>query len=293
MVPRFALSQIIKSDFFYHEHGINHTLQDLQRDLIQSLNRCATKNGQQVTLHLILSKGDWKWKQEWLLQERYYNNGINTDLGLCPRCLAAKGNWLDPVHEAFNAPADILAARATSVGPNVAVRELAGWTPESEVPDLLHVVWLGTGRDLVGSLCMEAAELSAGDGVTYDERFITLRRSMQKWCLDRNIRASVIEELTLAKLGVKTLSLDYPQGPSKGYANKVMVAFFADQLRAAWLPKEVINSGYCAVIGVINWKYILQNSSCLIGCRIKRSNQFRMVGNRKLLTADYVASIIK
>ena len=226
MVSSFAVSQIIKSDFFHYEDGKNRTLLDLQHELVKSLNLCAAKREDQPTLHLILSKGDWKWKQEFLLQERYYNNVINTELGLCPRCLAAKNNWLDPVHEAFNSPADIQAARATAVG-DVPFRQLSGWTPEVESPDLLHVVWLGTGRDLVGSLCMEAAELSRDlDGATYDERFVGLRRNMQKWCVARNIRPSTIDEITLSKLGVKALSLDYPQGPSKGYANKVMFGIF-------------------------------------------------------------------
>ena len=236
------MSQVIKSDFFHYENGANVTLQDLQRELVSSFNRCATRRGDEPTLHMILSKGDWKWKYEFLKQERNYMNVTNTDVGICPRCLAAKNNWLD-VHERFNSARDIQAARATAVGPDIAFRQLSGWTPEVEAPDLLHVVWLGTGRDLVGSLCMEAVEHSRDfDGVTYDERFIGLRRSMQNWCIQRDIRPSTIEEITLSKLGVHTLSLDYPQGPSKGYANKVMVAYFADVLQAAWLQRKIPTS---------------------------------------------------
>ena len=117
---------------------------------------------------------------------------------------------------------------------------------------------------------MQAVEHSRDfDGVTYDERFIGLRRSMQNWCIQRDIRASTIEEITLSRLGVHTLSLDYPQGPSKGYANKVMVAYFADVLQAAWLLQKVPRSKVFLTLRKLVCKRILHDHRIVIkACRI-------------------------
>ena len=163
--------QVIQSDYFaYNNHGDNLTLQQFQSELVQSLQKCASPdNNLGHTLHVVAGKGDWKWRVEWLRQVRYYNNKqiAGPAAGLCPRCLCTRDTWLD-VHERFNAPADLATARLTAVG-DIALKSLPGWEPEMEVPDLLHVLWTGTGRDLIGSLCLQIVETSASyTGSTYD-----------------------------------------------------------------------------------------------------------------------------
>eukprot|EP00439_Symbiodinium_sp_Y106_P006991 s2757_g1.t1 len=149
---------VIKSDYFHYKGEENVTLSHLQEDLVKSLNLCADRaNGLNATLHVCAGKGDWKRRKEWLQQTRFYGKVTHGSHGICPRCFAAKNDWLD-VHERFNNDADVLRAQATAVGENIALKQLSGWTCNMELPDLLHCIWLGTGRDLTGSLCMEMAE---------------------------------------------------------------------------------------------------------------------------------------
>ncbi|CAE7373404.1 unnamed protein product [Symbiodinium sp. CCMP2592] len=123
----------IKSDRFHYGGDRNVTLEHLQADLVQSLNRYADRgNGLGATLHVVTGKGDWKSRKKWLQQSRYYG----------------KDNWLD-IEEKFNEPQDIAGAQETAVAPNRPFRELSGWSCNMEVPDMLHCVYLGTGRHLV------------------------------------------------------------------------------------------------------------------------------------------------
>ena len=102
--------------------------------------------------------------------------------------------------------------------------DLRGWTPEMEWPDVLHVVWLGIGRDTAGTICMLAARWlpKFQHMKTYDDRLHELTLGLWDWCKRHCVDTSGVEELSLQKLGVETVSLDYPLGYSKGWANKVL-----------------------------------------------------------------------
>ena len=197
--PRY---KAMKSEcFHYDRRGKNITLQQIQKALVDSFNRCADRSTNTLlgcSAHYILGKGDWKWRVEFLNQPRYYGKvgSRAPSTGLCPRCFANRDNWLDVLHESFNNPEDIAAARATACGPNIPMGSLAGWHVDMELPDTLHTIYLGCGRDLVGSLCMQTAEICF-EGVSWDERLGKLRNSMQTWCTERGIRPSTIPELRL------------------------------------------------------------------------------------------------
>ena len=114
-------TEIIKSEYFAHAAGgtVNHTLSDLQRHLVESLNLASDpsrSNG--WTLHVAMGKGDWKWRKEWLMQGRSYMNAAgknpNSQSLICPRCFAgsAERPWLDST-EAFANPEDLAAAKDT------------------------------------------------------------------------------------------------------------------------------------------------------------------------------------
>ena len=195
--PHTSTIKAIKSEFFhYDKNNVNVTLSQIQSAVVESLNKCASLETFQklgATLHYIIGKGDWKWRVEFLQQPRYYGK-VCADAGLCPRCYANKHNWLDVTAESFNQASDIEAARDTACGPGVAIRSLSGWHPDMEIPDVLHTIYLGTGRDLTGSLCMQAAEHCFA-GATWDERLNALRKSMQNWCVENGLRPSTIPEL--------------------------------------------------------------------------------------------------
>ncbi|CAE7427213.1 TY1B-DR3 [Symbiodinium sp. CCMP2592] len=109
--------QVIKSDLFAYKDGRNLTLEKLQETLAMSLNKCnlpGDASTQGWSMHLVVHKGDWKFRREWLCMQRHYNNA---DL-ICPRCLAsalpnAQKPWLDPCRERFNNQADLAAAALT------------------------------------------------------------------------------------------------------------------------------------------------------------------------------------
>ena len=181
------------------------TLQLLQQDLVDSLNKAASlNNGLGFTIHCVCGKADWKFRKDWLQSKRSYAKYINNSEGLCQRCLATKDNWLD-LEEKFNEPQKIQAALKDAVG-NIALTRLSGWSSTMEVPDLLHVVWTGVGRDLIGTLCMQVSEVQ-GIGATYDERLRALRLDMQAWCTKHGLRPSCIEELSVQASNNQTQTL--------------------------------------------------------------------------------------
>ena len=199
VLQRFSVDadycEVMKSDVMHiNSDGDNVSLQHLQESLVESLSLCADKNNcLGFTLHIVSGKGDWKWRKDWLKQTRFYGNAAGRD-GLCQRCLASKDSWLDPLLERFNNATDIQNARATAVG-NIPLRNLPGWQPEMEVPDLLHCCWLGCARDLNGSLCLLMAS-KFYDGATFDERLTELRKDMQLWCQNNNLRPSTIDDIS-------------------------------------------------------------------------------------------------
>ena len=116
--------QVIRSELFhYGPSGQNITLDNLPQHLAMSLQKANREHSTLAggfTLHVVLGKGDWKFKREWLAQSRHYNN---TNEGMCPRCFASgrAGSprpWLDCL-ESFNNNTDLQAAKATRVGPDI------------------------------------------------------------------------------------------------------------------------------------------------------------------------------
>ena len=189
----------MKSDcFHYDKEGRNVTLAQIQQALVTSFNRCCERGTNGVlgcTAHYVMGKGDWKWRVEFLRQPRHYGNIQSRHaIGVCPRCYANKHNWIDVLGESFNKAEDIESARATACGPNMSIHTLSGWHCDMEMPDVLHTIYLGTGRDLVGSLILQTAE-ACFEGSTWDERLLQLRAAMQGWCVDNGLRPSTIPEL--------------------------------------------------------------------------------------------------
>ena len=115
--------KVLKSELFHYDSsGRNITLDNLQEHLAKSLQK-ANQPGNPDTggwsIHLILGKGDWKWKREWLCQGRHYGASGH----ICPRCFASAADdaekpWLDSL-ERFNNQTDIQAARESRVGHNI------------------------------------------------------------------------------------------------------------------------------------------------------------------------------
>ena len=195
----------MKSDRFKYQNGVNETLRDLQRHLVASLNKASapTAETQFFSIHAVVGKGDWAWRREWLQQGRHYSNITRPGApgaGICPRCLAGTARcpeWLD-IEEKFNHPSILQEALPTAVGEELPMKQLKGWTVGSEYADCLHAVWLGVGRDLLGSLCLDlvAADPKYAIVDTWDDRLRILLHEIQDWCREHGIRPSTLEELS-------------------------------------------------------------------------------------------------
>ena len=76
---------------------------------------------------------------------------------------------------------------------------LAGWHSSMEYVDILHTVWLGTGRDAVGSLLLEAVELHecfSQVGENWNERLEKIVVVARSWCRQHHLDPSSLEELS-------------------------------------------------------------------------------------------------
>ena len=114
--------KVMKAESFAYRDGVNVSLDGIQRAVAQSLNACvlpAEANGR-YTLHVVVGKGDWKYKREFLRTPRHY--GLKDHI--CARCFCsglpeAEKPWVDPVRERFNNVADLASALESSVGHDI------------------------------------------------------------------------------------------------------------------------------------------------------------------------------
>ncbi|CAE7310089.1 Cpr, partial [Symbiodinium sp. CCMP2456] len=113
---------VVRSDRFAFDGKKNLTLSCLQKALVDSMLLLSSKDDPELhgwSLHLTVSKGDWKHKREWLMQTRHYANlaGPNGQLGqICPRCFADSSRdrpWAD-ISERFNNQQDLDDAASSS-----------------------------------------------------------------------------------------------------------------------------------------------------------------------------------
>ena len=58
--------------------------------------------------------------------------------------------------------------------------------------------------------------------MTWNEGLQELCSRLWVWCSERGLDASIIEELSLVKLSVDAISYDFPKGPSKGFAVRIL-----------------------------------------------------------------------
>ena len=120
-----SCSEVLRSDRFHYDGKLNRTLECIQQHIVESLNHCSNGDDpalQGWTMHLTVSKGDWKHKKEWLAADRHYSNvsgqGGSNGPGkgrICPRCLAGDigRGWAD-CREPWENEADLATAARTS-----------------------------------------------------------------------------------------------------------------------------------------------------------------------------------
>ncbi|CAJ1430989.1 unnamed protein product [Effrenium voratum] len=101
-----------------------------------------------------------------------------------------------------------------------------------ECADLLHCLWLGTGRDAIGSFLLELAEHcpTCARLPTWDDRLHSLTLDAREWAREHSLPPSVVDEWSLLRLGVDAVTLDYPKGSSNAYCNRVVLAYLAARM---------------------------------------------------------------
>ncbi|CAK9083364.1 Uncharacterized protein SCF082_LOCUS39572 [Durusdinium trenchii] len=164
MSSRFPIAVLPAARYAISDQGINLTLDALTTQIVASFNRLANtgvKIRDATSLHRrTVSKlwfyvcgfrGDWKAMREAFHFTRDYSRDE-----ICWLCLARKGNESDMTYAFCNASehADFwstyMVADPWAISPPYA--QLVGFSTDQIMPDLLHVVNLGVGRDLLGSI---------------------------------------------------------------------------------------------------------------------------------------------
>ena len=69
------------------------------------------------------------------------------------------------------------------------------------------------------------------ENMTWQDGLSELCCRFHTWCDLHGLDKSALDQLTLARLHVDAVSYDFPLGPSKAYANRLLLAFCADFLR--------------------------------------------------------------
>ena len=113
----------MKSNQFAYVGGKNSTLRGLQKSFVDSMNVASNPDAEGndgFSLHVVLSKGDWKYRKEWLEHTRSWSNAAGPSSSargqgrICPRCFAGQENlpWADS-RELFNQADDLRLAAET------------------------------------------------------------------------------------------------------------------------------------------------------------------------------------
>ena len=83
-------------------------------------------------------------------------------------------------------------------GSQIPLQQLFGWQPSMEVPDLLHNLYLGTGRDCSGSLLCDLAMHApwAMEYETWDEKLRAVTLDAREWCRANKLAPSSIDDFS-------------------------------------------------------------------------------------------------
>ncbi|CAE7358834.1 Cpr, partial [Symbiodinium pilosum] len=79
------------------------------------------------------------------------------------------------------------------------LHSIDGWSGACETADVMHALWLGTGRDCVGSLLLDMAEYwdRCKPLATYDERLLVILHDFHAWCRESGARPSAVDEMSI------------------------------------------------------------------------------------------------
>jgi hypothetical protein len=181
-------------------------------------------------------KGDWKYQCQAL--ELFSQNWKSKNC--CEMCLAAPDGIFNYCNVGESAPWTYTTS-VSSTNKLPSLGRVRGFSWYSNFADLLHVVWIGIGRDVVGGALMDLAESAAFSG-SYPDRLDLIHAEFMAWCGAQTPRVHAgLEGLALGDMyKMSTVSTEYPVFRGKGFQCKVLVAFLADRLRRSELRLQYV-----------------------------------------------------
>ena len=205
----YPFAQVIRSlNMAYDATGRrNLTLFALQAALVKDLQKAAQPDllkGR--SLHYYCGRGDWKFKSAWLGETRDYGNlreHPGPAASFCRRCSCGSdlnhGHWLDVQGQSFYDPASVLQTLDANMAADLPLRSLgSGWSPEMEHADILHTLWIGAGRDCVGSVLCDIAEYVFLDAGHWDTALACVCTQLHDFCERHGLDKSIVEEIRSA-----------------------------------------------------------------------------------------------
>ena len=102
-----------------------------------------------------------------------------------------------------------------------------------EAADQLHNLWIGCAKDSLASVFCDIIEYHPmfRGSESWDEALAQLCTLLHDYCDRSGLEKAVIDEISLTKLSIKSITYDFPAAFSKGWANRVGTAFAADFLK--------------------------------------------------------------
>lgn len=113
------------------------------------------------------------------------------------------------------------------------LRSIPGWHADMEAADQLHNLWIGCAKDSLASVFCDIIEYHPmfRGSESWDEALAQLCTLLHDYCDRSGLEKAVIDEISLTKLSIKSITYDFPAAFSKGWANRVGAAFAADFLK--------------------------------------------------------------
>ena len=124
-----------------------------------------------------------------------------------------------------------------------------------EASDTLHNLWLGCAKDALGSVFLDVAEFheAFSEATSWDEALSQVLGALHDWCRQVGLECSAVDELSLQKLGVESVSYSFPQGLGKAWANRIGLAWAAHFLKNTTHPELKHHAVMCWAITEYAW----------------------------------------
>ena len=100
-----------------------------------------------------------------------------------------------------------------------------------EAADQLHNLWIGCAKDSLASVFCDIIEYHPmfRGSESWDEALAQLCTLLHDYCDRSGLEKAVIDEISLTKLSIKSITYDFPAAFSKGWANRVGTAFASSE----------------------------------------------------------------